>query len=116
MSTDTITAARRPIPGVRLTLLLGSLTAFGPMAIDMYLPAMPAIAAELHTDPASAQQTMSVFLVGMALGGWISGFIFDRTGSYLTAFANGFGWNLMNIAIIAALIWSARRGGRAVVA
>lgn len=80
MSTDTITAARRPIPGVRLTLLLGSLTAFGPMAIDMYLPAMPAIAAELHTDPASAQQTMSVFLVGMALGQLLYGPISDRVG------------------------------------
>jgi len=49
-------------------------------------------------------------LVGMAFGGWASGAIFDRTGSYLTAFGHGFVWNLMNIAIIAVLIWSARRG------
>ncbi|MEN3977265.1 multidrug effflux MFS transporter [Emcibacter sp. SYSU 3D8] len=80
MSTDTITAARRPTPGVRLTLMLGSLTAFGPMAIDMYLPAMPAIAADLQTDPASAQQTMSVFLIGMALGQLLYGPISDRVG------------------------------------
>ncbi|MGE0666305.1 MAG: multidrug effflux MFS transporter [Sphingomonadales bacterium] len=80
MSTDTITAARRPTPGVRLTLLLGSLTAFGPIAIDMYLPSMPAIAADLATDPASAQQTMSVFLLGMALGQLLYGPISDRVG------------------------------------
>src|SRR5688572_32518879 len=80
MSTDTIKAARRPIPGVRLTLLLGSLTAFGPIAIDMYLPSMPAIAADLATDPASAQQTMSVFLLGMALGQLLYGPISDRVG------------------------------------
>jgi len=80
MSSDTVTAARRPTPGVRLTLMLGSLTAFGPMAIDMYLPAMPAIAADLHTDPASAQQTMSVFLIGMALGQLLYGPISDRVG------------------------------------
>lgn len=80
MSTDTVPAARRPTPGVRLTLMLGSLTAFGPMAIDMYLPAMPAIAADLHTDPASAQQTMSVFLIGMALGQLLYGPISDRVG------------------------------------
>jgi DHA1 family bicyclomycin/chloramphenicol resistance-like MFS transporter len=80
MSTDNVPAARRPTPGVRLTLMLGSLTAFGPMAIDMYLPAMPAIAADLHTDPASAQQTMSVFLIGMALGQLLYGPISDRVG------------------------------------
>lgn len=80
MSSDTVPAARRPTPGVRLTLMLGSLTAFGPMAIDMYLPAMPAIAADLHTDPASAQQTMSVFLIGMALGQLLYGPISDRVG------------------------------------
>jgi DHA1 family bicyclomycin/chloramphenicol resistance-like MFS transporter len=50
------------------------------MAIDMYLPAMPAIAADLHTDPASAQQTMSVFLIGMALGQLLYGPISDRVG------------------------------------
>jgi MFS family permease len=49
-------------------------------------------------------------LVGMAFGGWVSGYIFDQTGSYLAAFGNGFVWNLMNIAIIAFLIWSTRRG------
>jgi MFS family permease len=47
-------------------------------------------------------------IVGMALGGWMSGEIFDRTGSYRLAFANGIAWNLMNAAIAATLLWRAR--------
>ena len=43
-------------------------------------------------------------LFGMALGGWMSGAIFDLTGSYRAAFANGILWNLMNIAIIGWLL------------
>jgi MFS family permease len=38
-------------------------------------------------------------LVGMALGGWMSGAIFDFTGSYRAAFLNGLGWNLLNVTI-----------------
>ena len=39
-------------------------------------------------------------LVGMALGGWMSGWIFDLTGSYQAAFLNGLGWNLVNVSIV----------------
>ena len=46
-------------------------------------------------------------LFGMALGGWMSGAIFDATGSYRAAFANGVGWNLLNAGI--ALFLFARR-------
>ena len=38
-------------------------------------------------------------VVGMAIGGWMSGEIFDLTGSYQAAFANGIAWNLVNIAV-----------------
>ncbi|MEY4727043.1 MAG: hypothetical protein RLZ36_1670 [Pseudomonadota bacterium] len=38
-------------------------------------------------------------LVGMALGGWMSGWIFDLTGSYKAAFVNGIAWNLLNVSI-----------------
>ncbi len=44
-------------------------------------------------------------LVGMALGGWMSGFIFDLTGSYRLAFVHGLAWNLVNLSICAFLIW-----------
>jgi MFS family permease len=43
-------------------------------------------------------------ILGMALGGWMSGAIFDLTGSYWQAFANGFLWNLLNIAIAVFLL------------
>jgi MFS family permease len=43
-------------------------------------------------------------LFGMALGGWMSGAIFDLTGSYDAAFANGLLWNLLNVAIAAWLL------------
>lgn len=48
-------------------------------------------------------------ILGMSLGGWISGVIFDATGSYAAAFANGMAWNAVNVAIIATLILRARR-------
>jgi MFS family permease len=50
---------------------------------------------------------------GMALGGWISGVIFDLTGSYRAAFGNGIAWNLLNLAI-ALFLW--KRPGRRPVA
>jgi MFS family permease len=43
-------------------------------------------------------------LFGMAFGGWISGMIFDATGSYSAAFANGALWNLLNLCIAVALL------------
>jgi MFS family permease len=49
-------------------------------------------------------------LFGMALGGWISGAIFDFTGSYRAAFVNGLIWNILNISITLSLLW--RQGGR----
>ena len=54
-------------------------------------------------------------LIGMALGGWMSGWIFDVTGSYHAAFLNGIAWNLLNVAIMASLLWRTR-GPRAAAA
>jgi MFS family permease len=48
-------------------------------------------------------------LGGMALGGWMSGWIFDLTGSYRAAFLNGIGWNLVNVTIVT---WLMLRPGR----
>ncbi|MGE0288360.1 MAG: MFS transporter [Bradyrhizobium sp.] len=52
-------------------------------------------------------------VVGMSFGGWISGVIFDLTGSYAAAFANGFGWNLLNVAIVLMLLLRSRQRPRA---
>jgi MFS family permease len=48
-------------------------------------------------------------VVGMSFGGWISGVIFDWTGSYAAAFANGFAWNLLNIVIVLMLLLRGRQ-------
>ena len=48
-------------------------------------------------------------LLGMALGGWMSGAVFDLTGSYRAAFLNGIGWNLLNLSIA---FWLLRRTRR----
>lgn len=54
---------------------------------------------------------MMATIFGMALGGWMSGWIYDLTGSYEMAFLNGIAWNLLNIAIIGTLFVAARRKG-----
>ncbi|MCI5075032.1 MFS transporter [Oricola sp.] len=47
-------------------------------------------------------------IAGMALGGWMSGWIYDLTGSYEMAFLNGIAWNILNIAIIATIFLRSR--------
>ena len=49
-------------------------------------------------------------ILGMALGGWMSGWIYDVTGSYTMAFVNGIGWNLLNIALIVLIVMRGRAG------
>ena len=52
---------------------------------------------------------MMATIFGMAIGGWMSGWIYDLTGSYAAAFLNGIAWNLLNVAAILLLMWRARR-------
>lgn len=53
-------------------------------------------------------------LFGMALGGWLSGAIFDLSGSYQAAFINGIAWNLVNISIMGFLLYRVKRGPGAI--
>lgn len=52
---------------------------------------------------------MMATIFGMAIGGWMSGWIYDLTGSYAAAFLNGIAWNLLNILAIGLLFWKARQ-------
>ena len=52
-------------------------------------------------------------IVGMAFGGWVSGWIYDVTGSYRMAFINGIGWNILNIAIVVAILMASRPSRKA---
>jgi len=47
-------------------------------------------------------------ITGMALGGWMSGWIYDLTGSYEDAFLNGVAWNVLNLAIMLFVLWRTR--------
>jgi len=51
---------------------------------------------------------MMMTILGMALGGWMSGWIYDATGSYQWAFLNGIAWNGLNIVIITTLLLRSR--------
>jgi MFS family permease len=48
-------------------------------------------------------------IIGMALGGWLTGEIHDRTGSYDAAFLNGIGWNLLNLTVLTLLLRATSR-------
>ena len=48
-------------------------------------------------------------IIGMALGGWMSGWIYDISGSYFLAFVNGIAWNLLNLGIILMILLRTRR-------
>jgi DHA1 family bicyclomycin/chloramphenicol resistance-like MFS transporter len=61
-------------------MLLGSLTAFGPLSIDMYLPSFQAIARDLAASPAQVQLTLAVFFVALGIGQAFYGPISDRYG------------------------------------
>lgn len=63
-----------------LTATLALLTSLGPLSTDMYLPALPAIAAALEATTAETQATLSAFLVGFACGQFLYGPLSDRIG------------------------------------
>jgi MFS family permease len=76
------------------------------------VPAYALIVREYFTPKEAGARVGTVLmatLFGMALGGWMSGAIFDLTGSYRAAFLNGIGWNLLNISVVAFLLYRAPR-------
>ncbi len=61
-------------------LLLGALTAIGPLSIDMYLPAFPAVERDMQAMPGAVEYTLSSFFIGMAFGQLFYGPLSDRFG------------------------------------
>ena len=83
---DALAAPQRPglagkahAPWSEVCLLAG-LSMFGSVAMDMYLPALPRMGADLHAGHQAAQATISVFLLGLALGQLVFGPLSDRFG------------------------------------
>ena len=62
-----------------------------------------------HEAGARVGSVIMATLLGMALGGWMSGWIFDLTGSYKAAFLNGIAWNLLNLSIASWLFLRVRK-------
>ena len=79
----TITAegtARSRRAHLKFILVLGGLSAFGPLSIDMYLPALPRMAGDLHAADTTVQLTLSAFIAGLALGQLVLGPLSDALG------------------------------------
>jgi len=65
---------------LRFILILGALIAFAPLAIDMYLPAFPAIAAHFGAPAGAVQGTLAAYFIGIAIGQSVVGPLADRYG------------------------------------
>ena len=70
-----------------------------------------------HLPPAEAGRQLGIILLfgtlGMALGGWLAGYLFDATGSYTPAFLVGAAFNVANLVIVLGLIYRTRADGGA---
>jgi DHA1 family bicyclomycin/chloramphenicol resistance-like MFS transporter len=78
-STSTV-APGRPAPARLLPAVLLLLTVFGPISMDLYLPALPALTEELGAVTSVAQLTVTACLIGLAAGQLIAGPLSDRFG------------------------------------
>ena len=70
----------RSSPFFKMALLLGLLSAIGPFAIDMYLPALPAIGQSLHADIGAVQMSLTAFFLSLGAGQLLYGPISDMVG------------------------------------
>ena len=73
----------QPVEGrrrIRLVLILGALSAFAPLSIDMYLPALPSLQGHFHSSAAQVQLTLTACLIGLAVGQLIAGPLSDSYG------------------------------------
>ena len=83
---------------LRMLLILGALSAFGPLAIDFYLPAFPAMAQAFVTDEKHIQTTLAAYFLGLSIGQLAYGPIADRFGRRLPLL---FGVGLFTLASLA---------------
>ncbi|KRE68490.1 Bcr/CflA subfamily drug resistance transporter [Arthrobacter sp. Soil736] len=77
---ETPMPAREQAVGRSLAVVLGLLTIFGPISMDLYLPVLPALTAELQSTTSVAQLTVTACLLGLAIGQVIAGPLSDRFG------------------------------------
>jgi DHA1 family bicyclomycin/chloramphenicol resistance-like MFS transporter len=70
----------QPLSHNRLVVLLGSLSAFGPLSMDLYLPGLPSMARDLSAPAWAAQLTITTCMLGLAFGQLVAGPISDARG------------------------------------
>lgn len=88
-------------PRVRMALILGTLSAFGPLSLDMYLPALPTLADEFGSSTSYAQLSLTACMIGLALGQLLAGPLSDVRGRRIPLIA---GLVLYTIASILCLV------------
>ncbi|WJY26858.1 multidrug effflux MFS transporter [Sporosarcina trichiuri] len=77
---NTNIAEKPPLPTFWLVVLLGSLTAFGPLSMDMYLPGLPAVAADMGATTSLVQLSLTACLIGLGAGQLLFGPLSDIYG------------------------------------
>ncbi|GAA2373177.1 multidrug effflux MFS transporter [Nonomuraea africana] len=80
-----------------LLLILGALSAIGPLSIDMYLPALPAITTEMLSAPAQVQLTLTACLVGVSIGQVLAGPLSDVHGRRIPLIVGVAGYTLASL-------------------
>ncbi|MEU9826456.1 multidrug effflux MFS transporter [Micromonospora chersina] len=108
MSQTVRTAARPTVHppaaggGATLLVLLGTLTAIGPLSLDMYLPAFPAMTRDLGADQAGIQLSLTTCLIGLAVGQFVTGPLSDRWGRRRPVLIGVVAYTLLALACAAA--------------
>src|SRR6201994_2302285 len=87
---------------IGMLAVLGALSSFGPLSMDMYLPSTPTIAANLHASQSLVQLTLSGSLAGLAVGQLVAGPVSDGLGRKKPLLAGLVAFTLLSIACAAA--------------
>lgn len=94
-------------PRARLVVILGALSAFGPLSVDFYLPGLPKLTADFHAAAWAGQLTLTACVVGLALGQLAAGPLSDRLGRRPPLVAGLVAYSLASVACaLAPSIWA----------
>jgi DHA1 family bicyclomycin/chloramphenicol resistance-like MFS transporter len=92
---------------LRLALILGGLTAFAPLSIDMYLPGLPALASDLSASASTVQLTLTACMAGLAVGQLVAGPLSDRLGRRPPLLVGVGGYTLASVlCALAPTVWA----------
>ena len=100
IETSAPASALASLAGLRrwqLVALIGSLSAFGPLSIDMYLPGLPDLARDLQSAEWQVQLTLTACMVGLAFGQMVAGPLSDATGRRRPLLVGLFGYALASL-------------------